>query len=533
MPANPARNSDACYRGKVRKVAGTILLATLGESASISPVLEESSEAIILLGRYGYDLSILIVDDSIDNEISKIAKQCSENWSIPITVIHGPNSGLGAAITHGLFHATRQMKCDLIINLDADGQHDARQIPDLLRAHLATSADITIGSRWTRGGRSYGLSASRKVVSRISALALRITSVPWHVKDPTTSFRVYSKYAIESCLRDTVGFNGFSFFGSIIAVVAADGRKIVEVPIHFRPRLAGTSKLRLGQVGQAIRDLLRVRARAKMVTRRNSYDFSAHRAGFVDEYEDRIDSYIATGILECLAVDERTAERIGRLYADYAGSTVLEVGAGLGQNTSYLTSLDRHVTVLEPDLQLSASLERKFESISRVEIFHGDLQEFCNTTSKSRYFDSAVYINVLEHIEDDIAELIQVRSMLKVEGRVIIFVPALPSLYGTMDGQSAHFRRYSKRELIAVIHAAGFEVEKCAYFDPLGVFIYLAMYRILKISRLGAGSVFVYDKILLPLSEWVANVARHRIIGKNLIIIARMSESMPTSISQD
>lgn len=517
----------------MRTVVGTILLATLGESASITPVLEETSDAIILLGRYGYQLSVLIVDDSVDDEISSIAKRCAENWSIPITVIHGPNCGLGAAITHGLFHATRRMKCDLVINLDADGQHDARQIPDLLRAHLASNADITIGSRWTRGGRSYGLSASRKIVSRISALALRATSVPWHVKDPTTSFRVYSKDAIESCLRDTVGFGGFSFFGSIIAVVAADGRKIVEVPIHFRPRLAGTSKLRLGQVGQAVKDLLRVRARAKMVTRRRLYDFSTHRAGSIEEYANRNGSYIATGILECLAVDERTAERIGRLYADDAGSTILEVGAGLGQNTNYLTSLNRHVTVLEPDLQLSASLERKFRSNSHVEIFHGDLQGFCKTTSKARHFDSAVYINVLEHIDDDIAELEQVRSVLKVGGRVIIFVPALPSLYGTMDGQSAHFRRYSKRELVAVIHAAGFEIEKCAYFDPLGVLVYLAMYRILKISRLGAGSVFVYDKVLLPLSEWVGSVARHRIIGKNLIVIARMSESMPTNISQD
>lgn len=530
---NPIRNSDACYRRTVRKVVGTILLATLGESDSITPVLEESSEAITLLGRYGYELSVLIVDDSVDNEISRIAKQCSENWSIPITVIHGPNRGLGAAITHGLFHATRQMKCDLVINLDADGQHDARQIPDLLRAHLATNADITIGSRWTRGGRSYGLSASRKVVSRISALALRITAVPWHVEDPTTSFRVYSKDVIESCLRDTVGFGGFSFFGSIIAVAAADGRKVVEVPIHFRPRLAGTSKLRLGQVGQAVRDLLRVRARAKMVSRRKSYDFSAHRADSVGEYSDKSGSYIATGILECLAVDEKTAERIGRLYANETGSTILEVGAGLGQNTNYLISLDRHVTVLEPDLELCASLEKKFETTSSVEVFHGDLDGFCNTTSKTRNFDSAVYINVLEHIEDDIAELVQVRSMLKVEGRVIIFVPALPSLYGTMDGQSAHFRRYSKRELVAVTHAAGFEVEKCAYFDPLGVLVYLAMYRILKISRLGAGSVFVYDKVLLPLSEWIANVVRHRIIGKNLIIVARMSESMPNSISHD
>jgi glycosyltransferase involved in cell wall biosynthesis len=528
-----SRKPDACYREKVRKVVGVILLATLGESDSITPVLEEASEAITLLGRFGYTLSILIVDDSMDDEITKIANRCSEHWSILITLIRGPNRGLGAAISHGMYYATRQMVCDLVINLDADGQHDARQIPDLLRAHLASEADITIGSRWTRGGRSYGLSVGRKLVSRVSALTLRATSVPWSVKDPTTSFRVYSKDVVETCLRDTVGFSGFSFFGSIIAVAAANGKKIVEVPIHYRPRLAGRSKLRFAQIAQAAIDLLRVRARAKMISRRESYDFFAHRIPSPQHLVDENDSYIATGILECLAADEKTAKRIGQLYAEDAGSTILEVGGGLGQNTDFLKLHHRHVTVLEPDSDLYANLKKKFETFAHIDVFHGDLQRYCDSTSTRRNFDSAVYINVLEHIEDDISELIQVRSMLNDEGRIIIFVPALPSLYGTMDGQSAHFRRYSKRELITIAHAAGFEVEKCAYFDPLGVFVYLAMYRILKISRLGTGSVFLYDKVLLPLSEWIARITRHRVIGKNLIMIARISDPVPTVTSEN
>lgn len=394
----------------------------------------------------------------MDDEITKIARQCSENWAIPIPLIHGPNRGLGAAITHGMFHATRQMGCDLVINLDADGQHDARQIPDLLRSHLASEADITIGSRWTRGGRSYGLGVSRTLVSRISALALRATSVPWRIKDPTTSFRIYSKNVVETCLRDTFGFNGFSFFGSIIAVAAANGKKVAEVPIHYRPRLAGKSKLRITQIAQAAKDLLRVRTGAKMVSRRKSYDFFAHHISSPQDLTDGNDSYIATGILECLAADEKTAERIGRLYADDADSTILEVGGGLGQNTNFLSSSGRHVTVLEPDSELSASLKRRFETSTYVDVFHGDLHQYCDTTSMRQNFDSAVYINVLEHIDDDIAELVLVRSMLKEDGRVIIFVPALPNLYGTMDGQSAHYRRYSKRELTAVVHAAGLEV---------------------------------------------------------------------------
>jgi len=512
---------DACYCRKVRSVVGVILFATLGESDSITPVLEEASEAITLLSRFGYTLSILIVDDSMNDEITKIAERCSEAWSIPITLIHGPNQGLGAAINHGMLHATRQMGCDLVINLDADGQHDARQIPDLLRVHLTTGADITIGSRWTRGGRSYGLGAIRKFVSRVSALALRTTSVPWHVKDPTTSFRVYSKGAIETCLRDTIGFNGFSFFGSIIAIAAANGKKVVEVPIHYRPRLAGKSKLRITQIVQAAKDLLRVRTRAKMVSRRASYDFFAHHNASAQDQANGSDAYIATDILECLAADDKTAERVGRLYANEAGSTILEVGGGLGQNTNYLNSLQRQVTVLEPDSELCASLEKKFEDSAGVDVFHGDLQRYLDSTATRHCFDSAVYINVLEHIEDDISELIQVRSMLTDVGRVIIFVPALPGLYGTMDGLSAHFRRYSKRELIAVVRAAGLEVEKCEYFDPVGGFVYLTLYRILKIKRLGTGSMFLYDKVLLPLSAGISRITRNHMIGKNLIMIAR------------
>jgi len=353
------------------------------------------------------------------------------------------------------------------------------------------------------------------------------------VKDPTTSFRVYSKDVVETCLRDTFGFSGFSFFGSIIAVAAANGKKVVEVPIHYRPRLAGNSKLRFSQIAQAAKDLLRMRARAKMISRRESYDYFAHRISSPQHLAGEDGSYVATRILEHLAANEKTAMRIGRLYAADAGSTILEVGGGMGQNTSFLSSQDRHVTVLEPDSELCASLNTRFGESAHVDVFHGDLQQYIDTDPRRRSFDSAVYINVLEHIDDDIAELIRVRSMLKDAGRVIIFVPALPSLYGTMDGQSAHFRRYSKCELLAVLQAAGLEVERCVYFDPLGVLVYLMMYRILKISRLGSNSIFLYDKVLLPLSDVISRITRHRTIGKNLIAIARTPSTSPTGISRD
>jgi len=153
-----------------------------------------------------------------------------------------------------------------------------------------------------------------------------MTSVPWHIKAPTTSFRVYSKDVIETCFRDTFGFSEFSFFRSIIAVAAANEKKFIEVPIHFRPRLAGRSKLKFNQIAQAIKDLMRVRARSRMISRRRSYDFFGHGIPSEQRNANSDGSYVATGILECLAASKKTAERIGRRYMDAVGMKILEVG---------------------------------------------------------------------------------------------------------------------------------------------------------------------------------------------------------------
>lgn len=247
---------------------GVVLLATLGERQTIRYVLEEVAESVRLLQESGYVFQVLIVDDSQDTEYNRHVEQTFNELQISGKVIDGPREGLGAAVVYGFEQALLNSNVGFIVNLDADGQHDARQMPDLVRAHFATNSQITIGSRWTKGGSAPGLSFKRKVLSRVSATMLHSVGVPTSVKDPTTSFRVYSRSAIEASFKTVTDFNGYAFFGGMIAVSSSEGAKISEVPIQFRPRWAGESKMKLARIVETAAQLLSIRTRVKKVKAR-------------------------------------------------------------------------------------------------------------------------------------------------------------------------------------------------------------------------------------------------------------------------
>ena len=248
---------------------GAVLLATLGERQTIRYVLEEVAESVRLLEQSGYSFQVLIVDDSQDTEYNRHVEQSFNELRISGRVIDGPREGLGAAIVYGFEQALLDSNVGFIVNLDADGQHDARQMPDLVRAHFATQSQITIGSRWTKGGSAPGLSFKRKILSRVSAMMLHRAGVPSSVKDPTTSFRVYSRSAIEASFKTVTDFNGYAFFGGMIAVSSSEGAKISEVPIQFRPRWAGESKMKLARIVETAGQLLSIRTRTKMLKRQS------------------------------------------------------------------------------------------------------------------------------------------------------------------------------------------------------------------------------------------------------------------------
>ena len=259
--------------------------------------------------------------------------------------------------------------------------------------------------------------------------------------------------------------------------------------------------------------------RKKMLSRVSDFQISKQ------DYKNTIDAdlfeYGGVDILAHLACSQKTAKRVVSLFSEYLGSRVLEVGGGLGQISDVLVVDDIDLLTLEPDAHLFGKLKEKYDQLSNPEVQNLTVEGLLVEGKLAAEFDSAIYVNVLEHIADDNSELVNVGKFLKTGGNVVIFSPALPILYGTMDGLSGHFRRYTKSELIDLVRDSGFEVIHVEYFDFVGIFPYFFMYRFLKVRTIGSGGMFVYDNIILPISTLLGRMTRGRLIGKNLLIVGK------------
>ncbi len=498
---------------------GIILLATLGERQTIRYVLEEVAQGIRILGESQHQLEVLIVDDSRDPEFNTHVADVFGVLGIRGKVIEGPQRGLGAAILHGFDAALEDRQVGYVVNLDADGQHDARQMPDLVRSHFVTKSLITIGSRWTKGGSAPGLTWKRMILSRVSAFMLHRVGVPSAIKDPTTSFRVYSRHALELTCREVIDFSGYAFFGGIIAVASSQGLKISEVPIHFRPRLAGESKMQLSRIAETAGQLWSISSRAEMLRRRRSIALKFGGSGHTD----------ASGVIKdhdvMVCAEAKTAGHLVSHLQGFLTGDVLDVGAGSGSFSGHIAQVAHGLTCIEPVESYFVELKQKVSDVANCQVFHGTLEDFSqqhSTSMGAKTYDVVFYAHVIEHIYGDVEELVRARKQLKPDGRAIIVVPSLPRLYGSVDSLSGHFRRFTRRELTAVANAAGFEVESIRYFNPLAILPYWLLYRVVGVQSVGSGQLGFYDRAIVPLAYRIVGLFGGRIPGINLIAILKI-----------
>ncbi|MCB1866418.1 MAG: class I SAM-dependent methyltransferase [Chromatiales bacterium] len=209
-------------------------------------------------------------------------------------------------------------------------------------------------------------------------------------------------------------------------------------------------------------------------------------------------------------------------FRPYVGRHLLEIGAGTGNFSEFLLqSQPQSLTALEPSSNMFPLLHDRLAShpgAVAINDFFGARHSDLPTTP-----DTVFYVNVLEHIEDDAAELAYVHESLRTGGHLCIFVPALPWLYGTADAAVGHFRRYRRGELLNRVQDAGFEVLHCRYFDIAGVLPWWLLFRVLRREAVSAGQVDLYDRWIVPVMRriegWIPPP-----IGKNLILVARKND---------
>jgi 2-polyprenyl-3-methyl-5-hydroxy-6-metoxy-1,4-benzoquinol methylase len=216
-------------------------------------------------------------------------------------------------------------------------------------------------------------------------------------------------------------------------------------------------------------------------------------------------SYIGTE-LEIFQHARNWKAYYGRQLRPFLGNEVLEAGAGIGATTAALiTDAQKRWVCLEPDASLAASIPRS----AQIEVVVG------TTADVREQFDSVLYLDVLEHIEDDRGELARAAQLLRPGGHLIVLAPAHQILFTPFDKAIGHHRRYNRRSLDAVMPP---ELDRVMsrYLDSAGIALSLANRLLLRASMPTLRQIEIWDKLVIPISR-IADPLLGYQAGKSLL----------------
>jgi len=205
----------------------------------------------------------------------------------------------------------------------------------------------------------------------------------------------------------------------------------------------------------------------------------------------------------------------------YIQGAVLEVGAGIGANTLRLRGgSERRWVCLEPDAQLVAALRAQLAGTPlewTTEVVTGTLESL----EADARFDSILYIDVLEHIEDDRGELERATRHLAPGGHLIVLAPAHAWLFSPFDRAIGHFRRYTAPTLTGLI-PPGVRLVKTFYLDSVGLLASAANRLLLQQSLPTDRQIQTWDRFMVPCSRLLDPLTGY-LVGKSVVAVWQRS----------
>ena len=217
-------------------------------------------------------------------------------------------------------------------------------------------------------------------------------------------------------------------------------------------------------------------------------------------------------VLESLGTATRYTDWLVDIIRPHLGDDPIEIGAGLGDHARrWLDEGVPRITLTERDPELAASLRRRFDGDSRVEVRNLDLLE-----AEPAQHSAAVLLNVLEHIDDDVAALRRARGLA---GRVVVLVPAFPFAMSRFDREIGHHRRYTKATLSTAARAAGLTVDVLDYVNALGLIGWTVGMKFLRLEPREGKVLSLWDRHVVPTARRLEE-ARKPPFGQSLLLVA-------------
>jgi glycosyltransferase involved in cell wall biosynthesis/phospholipid N-methyltransferase len=414
----------------------SILLPVYNEASTIREVLRR-------IVRAPYSKEIILVDDGSSDgstEILKhldefeLSKEKHENPFQLKVLFHEKNMGKGAAIRTALGTVTG----DVVVIQDADLEYNPLDYPRLVQPIVDNEADVVYGSRFLGSPRRvlyFWHTVGNKMLTLFSNMFSNL-----NLTDMETGYKAFRSDVLK---RLSLKSNRFQFEIELTAKIAREGLRIYEVPVSYAGRTYSEGKKITWKDGLAA---LWAISRFNLIDDGPSEDRTLRRLSHLSRYNRWVWS----------------------LTAPFVGQNVLEVGAGIGNMTQYLIS-KKLVVATDIAPQFLARLKTRFAGRPNVVVQYLGLKQPLIEQLNGRRVDTVLCLNVLEHIEQDQAVLESVFRILPAGGRLVLVVPALKRLFGEIDKQVGHYRRYERSEIKDKLQRAGFEVEEERCFNAIGI----------------------------------------------------------------
>jgi len=243
----------------VTRPIACVVIPTYNEVRNIERCLHQTFEVAPALTSH--ELHVLVVDDNSPDETGTVVERVGKTYP-NLSLIRGVKTGLGDAYKRGFAYAINHLKADLLIQMDADGQHDPPQIPHFVSlSHRSRS--VVVGSRYVPGGSTPDFSFYRALLSRSGNFLVRYLGGIANIHDCTSGFRCIPAELVRKCDLSFMPTRGYSFQAALICELVRNKASVIETPIRFGSRTYGVSKLALRDQWEFLCGVAKMRFRSE------------------------------------------------------------------------------------------------------------------------------------------------------------------------------------------------------------------------------------------------------------------------------